>query len=84
MSPVAETFEPETVSPIWNVSQDSGSSSAPAPRRRRPIVLAFGVVAALALLIFGVRYVQHARAYESTDDAFIDGHIVGVSPKVAT
>jgi membrane fusion protein (multidrug efflux system) len=42
------------------------------------------VVAALVLLIFGVRYVRYARAYESTDDAFIDGHIVGVSPKVAS
>jgi membrane fusion protein, multidrug efflux system len=86
MSPDVDTFEPETVSPNGNVSQDSGSSSAPAPRRRhrRPIVLALGVVAVLALLVFGIPYVLHARAYESTDDAFIDGHIVGVSPKVAS
>ena len=64
MSPHAETFEPGT--PSEHVSSDTGSPSAPAPRPwfRRPIVLAFGVVAALALLIFGVRYVRYARAYE--------------------
>src|SRR6266481_308627 len=78
-----ETLEPETESRSGDVSPDSGSPPA-RPRSRRRIVLAFGVVAALALLIFGVRYVRYARAYESTDDAFIDGHIVGVSPKVAS
>ena len=86
MSPAVATPEPETVTPRESVSPDTGSPSGPAPRRRhrRLIILASGVVAALALLIFGVRYVQYTRAYESTDDAFIDGHIVGVSPKVAS
>ena len=81
-----ETFEPITVSPNGNVSPHSESPSASAPRRphRRRIVLACGVVVALVLLAFGVRYVLYALAHESTDDAFIDGHIVGVSPKVAS
>src|SRR5207245_1388777 len=82
----AELLEPVTVSANGNVSPDSESPAAPAPRRRyrRRIVLAFGVVAVVALLTFGVRYVLYARAHESTDDAFIDGHIVGMSPKVAS
>src|SRR5439155_1396777 len=82
----AELLEPVAVSANGNVSPDSESPAAPAPRRRyrRRIVLAFGVVAAVVLLTFGVRYVLYARAHESTDDAFIDGHIVGVSPKVAS
>ena len=81
-----ETFTPETVSPNGNVSPDSGSASGPAPRRRgrNRVVLAFVIVVGLALLTFGTRYVLYARAHESTDDAFIDGHIVGVSPKVAS
>src|ERR1044071_4436056 len=33
-------------------------------------------------LIFGVRYYVHASAHEATDDAFIEGHVVQISPKV--
>ena len=39
------------------------------------IVLVLGVIA-------GVIYYLHARNYESTDDAFVDGHVVQVSPQV--
>jgi membrane fusion protein, multidrug efflux system len=84
--PDAETFEPETESPNGNVSRErtAAPDSASHNRHRRRILLFAGVIAALALLVFGVRYVVYARAHESTDDAFIDGHIVGVSPKVAS
>jgi membrane fusion protein, multidrug efflux system len=34
-------------------------------------------------VIFGLRYIINSAAYESTDDAFIDGHIIPVSSKVA-
>ena len=34
-------------------------------------------------VIFGLRYIVNSAAYQSTDDAFIDGHIVPVSAKVA-
>ena len=82
----AETFESVTVSPNGKVLRGSGLPFALAPRGRyrRWIVLVFGVVAALALLTFGVRYVLYTRAHEFTDDAFIDGHVIGVSPKVAS
>lgn len=33
--------------------------------------------------IFGLRYYLHAREVESTDDAFIEAHVVQISPKVA-
>jgi membrane fusion protein (multidrug efflux system) len=36
----------------------------------------------LGVAVFGTRYYLHARAYESTDDAFIQADIVPVSPKV--
>ena len=32
---------------------------------------------------YGLRYYHHAMSHESTDDAFIDGHIVAVSPRVS-
>jgi membrane fusion protein (multidrug efflux system) len=40
------------------------------------LLFAFGV-------IFALRYIVNSAAYESTDDAFIDGHIIPVSAKVA-
>src|SRR5258706_13653245 len=83
--PVAETVEPKTVSSNGTMSADPGSASAPAPprRSRRRIGLAVGVVVAVAVLIFGDRYIPYAKAHESTDRAFIDRHIVGMSPNVA-
>jgi membrane fusion protein, multidrug efflux system len=56
--------------------------------RKRPLYKrpAFLLIAALVLLmgaILLVRYWLYARSHESTDDAFIDGHIIQVSPKVS-
>src|ERR1700720_79206 len=34
-------------------------------------------------VIVGLRYLVNSAAYQSTDDAFIDGHIIPVSAKVA-
>jgi membrane fusion protein, multidrug efflux system len=55
---------------------------------RRPFYKRRGVIiiAAVVLLlgtIFGVRYWLYSRSHESTDDAFIDGHVIQVSPKVS-
>jgi membrane fusion protein, multidrug efflux system len=53
------------------------------PLYKRP---AFLIVAALVLLvgvIVGLRFWLYARSHESTDDAFIDGHIIQISPKVS-
>ncbi|HEX3084385.1 MAG TPA: efflux RND transporter periplasmic adaptor subunit [Pyrinomonadaceae bacterium] len=52
------------------------------PLYRRPVFLITASVILLLAIIFGVRYWAYARAHESTDDAFIDGHIIQVSPKV--
>ena len=56
--------------------------------RRRPFykrrgVIIIAVVVLLLGTIFGVRYWLYARSHESTDDAFIDGHIIQVSPKAS-
>jgi membrane fusion protein (multidrug efflux system) len=49
-------------------------------KRRKMFII--GGIAALALAVAGVFYWLYARQYESTDDAFIEGDIVQVSPKV--
>lgn len=53
------------------------------PFYRRPALVTAAAVVLLLILFFGVRYWLYARSHESTDDAFIDGHIVQVSPKVS-
>jgi len=84
--PETKTVELHAVRSNGNASTESSVPPAgPPPRRyRRWVLLALGTVAALAALAYGVHYVVYARAHESTDNAFIDAHIVGVSPKVAS
>src|SRR5262245_32646050 len=53
------------------------------PLYRRPAFLIAAVIVLLIGTLVGIRYWLYARSHESTDDAFIDGHIVPVSPKVS-
>jgi membrane fusion protein (multidrug efflux system) len=52
-------------------------------RRRRPFLLPLLAVAGLAAIGGGTLWWLEARQYESTDDAFIDAHMVRVAPQVA-
>src|ERR1044071_1369710 len=51
------------------------------PFYRRPLVIVIGTILLLLGLIYGLRYYAYARSHESTDDAFIDGDVVQISPK---
>ncbi|MCU1266492.1 MAG: hypothetical protein JWM21_2810 [Acidobacteria bacterium] len=53
------------------------------PLYKRPAFLAVAAIVIILAAVFGLRYWLYARAHESTDDAFVDGHIVQVSPKVS-
>jgi membrane fusion protein, multidrug efflux system len=53
------------------------------PLYKRPLFIAFAALLLIIGLIIGVRYYIHAISHESTDDAFIDGHIIQISPKVS-
>jgi membrane fusion protein, multidrug efflux system len=46
-------------------------------------LFAVGSLLILIGLIAGVRYWRYSRSHESTDDAFIDGHIIQVSAKAS-
>ncbi len=53
------------------------------PRRRKGLLQIF--VAAIALLTGiagGAYYFRNIAPYESTDDAYIDGHVISISPQV--
>jgi membrane fusion protein (multidrug efflux system) len=49
---------------------------------RRGVVIAAAVVAALAIIYVATIFF-HNLTHESTDDAFIDAHVVSVAPKIA-
>ncbi|MBX9881175.1 MAG: HlyD family secretion protein [Sphingomonas sp.] len=59
----------------------------PAPAKRSPFqrsgfwIVALLIVAAIA--VAGFLYWQHSRQFESTDDAFVDAHVVWLAPEVA-
>ena len=68
---------------------DNGNGPATATRAlpeqtggKKPLLKVILAVVLIGAAVFGVRYVLHAMAYESTDDAYIEGHIVQVSPRV--
>ena len=62
------------------VDQPSGTPKRPLYKNPRFILL---FLILLAGAVFGLRYYLHARLVESTDDAFIEAHVVQISPKVA-
>lgn len=49
---------------------------------RSPFFWMVLLVVAIALGFGGTLYLAHARQYESTDDAFVDAHIVRVAPQI--
>ena len=53
------------------------------PIYKRPLFWIVFALVAGALLIGGILYYLDARQYESTDDAFVDAHIVRLAPQVA-
>jgi len=68
--------------PEPDASQEQGPKGVKGAFRKHPIAM----VACLGLIVVGViagiAWYLHARHYESTDDAFIDGRPVLVSPEV--
>ncbi|HZZ65050.1 MAG TPA: HlyD family secretion protein [Candidatus Baltobacteraceae bacterium] len=58
-------------------------NETPARRRNlRPLFVALGVIAAIAIIIWGVRYFSYARVHETTDDARVDANTVAVTSKI--
>ncbi len=70
--------------------QTPAQSSATEPKsggrtpfwRRRPVILA-GTVLLGVVFFLGLGYVAESFTHETTDDAFLDAHVVSIAPKVA-
>lgn len=53
-----------------------------APFSKRRSVIIGAALLAIVGIIYGATALLHAMTHESTDDAFINGHIISVSPKI--
>jgi membrane fusion protein (multidrug efflux system) len=64
-------------------SQPNGAAPAPAAKNKRGFLLrALGVVVLLALIGWGLWYYFDGRWYEGTDDAYVSGNIVQITPQI--
>jgi membrane fusion protein (multidrug efflux system) len=60
----------------------AGSPRQRPPRKRRWLIGAVGLLVLAAVAGFGVPYVQRTLNTVSTDDAFVNGHVTFVAPRV--
>src|SRR5436189_1150750 len=67
--------------PIDSTSNEITATPKNGNRKRR--LFLFGGIGLAVVLIGGLIYWLYARQFESTDDAFVDGDIVQVSPRVS-
>ncbi len=58
-----------------------------ADRRRKPRMqkkrVVVPIVSAILLILFGIYAAIYSTRFQTTDDAFVEGHIISVAPKVA-
>ena len=76
---------PESSSPESSDRKESPTPSPakPSSRRKRRWIVVIGVIVLLGVTAAGVYYYWESRYYESTDDAYIQGHPVSVSARAS-
>ncbi len=74
---------PEKEDPQTPVQRSRLNEAGQRPSHRR-ILFRLGLAAIIILLAaLGVPYYLHLVSHEATDDAFVDGHIVPISPRIS-
>src|SRR5246127_4786729 len=73
----ASPVQPETAQPL------AGKGHRTDFLRRRPVVSAIGAVLLASAIAGGTLYLDYARHFESTDDAFIAARQFSIAPKVS-
>ena len=84
-SPTRERPAPDapTDGPSGNGQQpggNDGNGAAPTDPRRKTIGGLIVVALVVAGLIYGFQYMQYSKTHVSTDDAYVTGNLVNVSP----
>jgi membrane fusion protein (multidrug efflux system) len=65
-----------------SLSKESPGRSHGSVKKRRLLLGTAGALVLLAALVFGVPWVQQTLNTVSTDDAFVNGHVTFVAPRV--
>jgi membrane fusion protein, multidrug efflux system len=78
---MVETLSPKQSSRLETPHPLPGVKERPRARRRFTLPLMLSALLVLATLT-GAYYFAESQSYESTDDAFIDGHIIRVAPQI--
>jgi membrane fusion protein (multidrug efflux system) len=79
---MATSPQSEDSSQTEGASREDSSSQDSQPRRHRWLII-IGPVALVLAVIGGLIYYWYSTFYESTDDAYIEGHPVAVSARVS-
>jgi membrane fusion protein (multidrug efflux system) len=69
--------------PSTNGQQPGGAQQTPADPRRRTVIGLIVAVLVVIALFYGVRYYQYSKTHVSTDDAYVTGNLVNVSPIIS-
>ena len=80
ITPVEENVKPEKEKTENNDEEDDGEDHRPSYKKKRVIVPA---ITAVVFFLTGIYFMVHALHFQSTDDAFVEGHIVSVAPRVS-
>jgi len=64
-------------------ADDNAATTARRPIYKRPAFLIAAAIVIILAVLVGVRFYLHAASHESTDDAFVEGHVVQVSPQIS-
>jgi membrane fusion protein, multidrug efflux system len=78
----AEEPKPAPSPPSASPEASQKPAAIPTRKRRRKLILV-GVLLAIAVLLIGVPRILHALNTVSTDDAYVNGHVTFVAPRVA-
>jgi membrane fusion protein (multidrug efflux system) len=81
--PNPQELKTDRLKPEADQGQEQGPTGIKGAFRKHPVAMIVCLGLILVGIIAGVAWYFHARHYESTDDAFIDGRPVLVSPQVA-
>ena len=81
-----EDDKTETVAEVPRVDrpiQDDAKPAVPVKKKRGPMFWLVMLVLGAAALWWTVGFVHHALTFEETDDAYVNGHVHQIAPRVA-
>ena len=74
----------ETHAGVENKAEATSEPPRPKPSFwARPLVIVIGSIVLAFLFFLGTGYVVRSFTHESTDDAFLDGPIISIAPRIS-